>query len=210
MRAVSEALRQLSEPAVRRQKRETVSYWDAMTCLENDEFLPPRLHDCIEYRLATDLVEPFAAGTLEPRHSGPIAVLGELESIRAARSHVIYEFGDTSQEGGRPIARPCIDRVDFGIDGNWRFRRAGPCRALEIEMGDLKGRADTIDWPRAHLLAVLIQMRTDIELYLETGFMRIHRCERAACRSFFKVKRMAGRQRFCSNACRAGAARDHA
>ena len=101
-----------------------------------------------------------------------------------------------------------MDRVDYGVDGRWKIRPAGPCRLLEIDMGDLKGRADRIDWHWAHLLAVLIQMRADIEIYLETGFLRTHRCERVACGSFFQVARMAGRQRFCSNSCRAAAARE--
>ncbi len=64
------------------------------------------------------------------------------------------------------------------------------------------------DWHRVLLLAVLIQIRCDVELYLETGFLRIRRCERKACHGFFQVKRMAGRQRFCSSTCRACAPRE--
>ncbi|MHC4447927.1 MAG: hypothetical protein ACYSXF_09135 [Planctomycetota bacterium] len=210
MREIGQAVLTQTAAAIRRQKRDIVTYWDAMTCLAADDgFVPARLHDRPEYRLAVDLVAAMGTGRLEARHSAAIADLGELESIRLARSRPTYEFGETVEQRAAAVPRPCTDRVDFGVDGQWKLRRAGPCRLLEVDMGDLKGRADQIDWWWAHLLAVLIQLRADIEIYLETGFLRIHRCERAACASFFSVARMAGRQqRFCSNSCRAAAARE--
>ena len=211
MRLVAEAVLGRTIDAIRRQKRDTVSYWDAMTCLAADNgFVPARLRRGREYELAGELVAALGTGTLEARHGALIADLGELESIREVRSRPTYEFGETGEQCERVrTARPVIDRVDLGIDGRWKTCQAGPCRLLEIDMGDLKGRADRIDWHRAHLLAVLIQLRGDIEIYLETGFLRIHRCERAACGAFFHVARMAGRpQRFCSSSCRAGAARE--
>ena len=208
MRQVVEAVLLRTAAAIRRQKRDIVTYWDAMTCLVGDDgFVPARLRDRREYGLAVDLVTAVGTGRLEARHSAAIADLGEIESIRLARSRPTYEFGETGEEPGA-TPRPCTDRVDFGVDGRWKLRQAGPCRLLEVDMGDLKGRADRIDWGWAHLLAVLIQLRADIEIYLETDFLRIHRCERGACGSFFHVARMAGRQRFCSSSCRAAAARE--
>ncbi len=207
MRQVAEGVLRHTAEAIRRQKRDIVTYWDAMTCLD-DGFVPSRLRGRREYELACKLVSAMGRGPLDAVHSAIIAELGELDSIREARSRPVYEFGETGDQRQRATPRPVIDRVDFGIDGRWKARQAGPCRLLEIDMGDLKGRADKIDWPWAHLLAVLIQLRADIEILLETGFMRIHRCERAACGAFFHVARMAGRQRFCSNGCRAAAARE--
>ncbi len=209
MKQVAEVVLRRTGAAIRRQKRDIVTYWDAMTCLAvRDGFVPSRLQDHREYGLALDLVAAMGTGRLEDRHSAVIADLGELESIRSARSRPVYEFGQTTEQRVGETARPVMDRVDYGVDGRWKIRPAGPCRLLEIDMGDLKGRADRIDWRWAHLLAVLIQMRADIEIYLETGFLRTHRCERAACGSFFQVARMAGRQRFCSNTCRAAASRE--
>lgn len=209
MRLVNEGVLRATEAAIRRQKRETVAYWDAMTCLVADDgFVPRRLRDRRECGLARQLVTSIGDGGLQRQHLAPVADLGELESLATVRSRPAYEFGPTALPDGPAVPRPGRDRVELGIDGRWRLRPAGPCRLLEVDMGDLGGDVNRIDWHWGGLLAVLIQLRADIEIFLETGFLRLHRCEHAACRAFFQVARMSGRpQRFCCSSCRAAAAR---
>lgn len=129
------------------------------------------------------------------------------ELLEKLRSRVVRYDGGRFRRSSA-VNRGNAEHIVFGADGRWHGPEPGLLRVLELPMPSLGGRADRIDWDRTMRLAVLASLKADFEVYAETGFLPVHVCERRACRAFFRVRRMAARQRFCSDTCRACAPRE--
>ena len=205
MKAVHDAVLVHADAAMRRQKRDVILYWDAMTALQRGGFIPQRLAESQENGLALELVLAIAAGEVPDR---VLLELSTFKPIAHARSQIDFFHSDQSLRRPQAYGRMSPERITFDVHGRPKIQKSGPYRRLSLEMKDLKGDASSIDWYRALLLALLVQLRCDMEVYLDTDFLRVRCCERRACSAFFQVSRMAGRQRFCSATCRACAPRE--
>ncbi|MEO1584250.1 MAG: hypothetical protein AAFR96_06725 [Planctomycetota bacterium] len=79
---------------------------------------------------------------------------------------------------------------------------------LFFDIEDLELGAEDISADLLVAIALLAQIKCDIDVLLATDWLPVHRCERLRCGGFYPVKRMSGRSRFCSDTCRANAARE--
>lgn len=205
MKLVHDAVLVHADAAMRRQKRDVILYWDAMTALQRGSFIPDSLAESQEYGLAVELVLTLAEGQVSDH---ALQELSTFKPIADARSHIDFFHGNQSLRSPQAYSRISPERITFDVHGRTKIQKPGPYRRLSLDMENLKGDASSIDWYRALLLALLVQLRCDMEVYLDTGFLRVRHCERKACSAFFHVSRMAGRQRFCSSTCRACAPRE--
>jgi hypothetical protein len=188
-------------PCMIRQKRNTLRYWDVMTVLDRGEvFRAKGQPESMAWGVATELTLAIRDDRL---NDGCLLELGEMELINNARSRIDWRRADdSSTEARQGIGGP----VD--VKGRILKPASGVYRRLELAMPDQKGDASGINWLDVMLTAVLVHLKADLEMYLETDFLPVRVCERRACRSFFRVHRMAGRHQFCSDTCRACAARE--
>lgn len=118
--------------------------------------------------------------------------------VRTSRGHRLREAGFYRQ-------------FELTIDlGEFRAPSASSAVAVTACGGAFEGDCGggrAIDWRRLLAIAVLAHLRADMEVYFESGFRRVRRCQNAACRSWFGARPMGGRQRFCSTLCRVQHAR---
>jgi hypothetical protein len=190
-------------PSVRRQKRTTLFYWDALTGILKGDLAPKAKGDREEWELAADLTLAIADHQLRDEL---ILELGNFPPISQVRSRIAFFSGEKPRRSESALGR--TDRITYDIRGRANPQEPGLYRCFELDAGDLEGHPEKIDWFQILSLGVLVQLRVEFELYIETGFFPVHCCERVACHAFFRVNRMAGRQRFCSNICRASAVRE--
>ncbi len=191
-------------PSIRRQKRQVLFYWDALTGILKGELSPKAKGDREEWELAAELTLAIADQRLRDEL---ILELGNFPPISAVRSRIAYFQGEKPEKGRGSQARRA-DRVTYDIRGRASLQKPGLYRCFELDAGDLEGDPERIDWFRILSLAVLVQLRAEFELYIETGFFPVRCCKRVVCHAFFRVNRMAARQRFCSDICRASAVRE--
>ena len=193
------AVLRVARPAMVRQKRDRVCYWDAMTALDRGEAFPRRHPESQTWGLATELSVAIRDGKLDRR---PLLELGGMERVNQVRTRIEWR-----REGDTTSARHAID-VSVDLHGRRRSSKLGVYRRFELEMPDQHGDMSSVDWFDVMLLAVVVHLKADIEQYLESNFLPLRVCARRACGSFFRVHRMAGRHQFCSDTCRACAARE--
>ncbi len=192
--------------SMRRQKRTYLTYCDAMTYLE-DQGPPESVAESAEAELADRLILMLARNRHHPQ---TVRELTEVKAFDAAQSRLAYHGGKLSDEFELFTSRSNPARIEFGANGKTRKARPDFYRLLDMDMQAVGMKANAIDWDRLMILAVLLQIRADLEVYYETGFQRLRKCEHGRCGAWFLVNRMAGRQRFCSTLCRVTEARDEA
>ncbi|MCH8165283.1 MAG: hypothetical protein IH889_06715 [Planctomycetes bacterium] len=202
--AVHKQILELVREPMRRQKRSHIAYWDAMTFLELGS-LPTPLAKTQEAELAAQLVLTIGADKLRDRTVQELIDLPVMDHVHAS---LAYDSGEDGRPGNIVVSRTNPARVVYGADGRLRTLGPGFYRSLEIDLAALGVDPQGIDWYRLVVLAVLIQIRADLELEAETGFRRVRKCQRRACGAWFMAKRMAGRQRFCCAVCRASNPRE--
>lgn len=182
----------------KRQKRRSLDYFDLLEVAAQGTLLPGDYINSREGGVATELALMIAEGHLDYR---PVIELNSFRWLRERKTWV--EFARES--GALPESQSVVHIASRG----WR-RVAGAKlrRVFSIDMGSMNGAPEKYDWSQVILRGLLVHVHADIEIYLETGFFGIARCQRPACGSFFKVKRMGRRQRFCSDYCRVTASRE--
>lgn len=202
LEVVEAPLRRLCGEAMHRQRRTKPSYLDAMTAITLGH--PEQLLRMDIFAFASVLCHAVSRPTdLE----SCLLELDEFEPLKGLRTRFVYLAPPTRNPRileGIPhpskIHKMESGRGDRGV-GHIR-------RALELDLSERATEASSVDWPMLSLLAVLAHLRCDFETMLDTGFLRVRRCERHACLAYYHVDRMAGRSRFCSSTCRACAARE--
>lgn len=199
------SIRESAREALHRQKRDLLLYPDVLTWLIRGMAPEGEVRDSIEHLLAIEFVIAFRDRRVDDEL---ILQFERIPLLSEVRSTFSFHWGTKASGSDRVLSRPRPDGLIVGEDGTLKTRGPGAYRLLELDLEDLEGDASRIDWYRVFHLAVLIHLKCDSEIFLETGFWPIHICERRACRSFFRPNRMAGRQRFCSDVCRACAARE--
>ena len=200
-------LAQAVSPALHRQKRDYLGYWDAMSPLEfgrrpitEDLWGDETVHLGIELALQSRMGVP--SDTLIER-------LIALEPVANARTRIHRQYGDGDGARASALARAGTGNTKFDANGRPHLL-PGLYRYTSLDMGhELPEGPEAINWPFLMVLSVLINLRLDVELYLETGIWRIVSCKRRECRAFFPQRSFSGRRpRFCSATCRASAARE--
>ncbi len=198
---VSKALVQVSQTtrdARKRQKRLDLVYWDVMTffegwsgfrrkAYEDNRGLLLRLCRCIDRRRMDDpaVLELWSHRQLEPCWS-VFSVLRGRERSKHADA----------------MARTNPRRFTIGSDGFRKIDPPVPFRQIALHLGKVPPRITDSYGMHLFVLAVLLHLRADLEIYCETGLMRLARCQRAACRSWYATVPMAGKQKFCCESCR--------
>lgn len=191
---------------MRRQKRSRLKYWDAMT-LFDQHGIPEPLAESYEAQLADRLIGMLSR---KRRYTQTIRELTELEALASARTRLAYFSGQAPEEFELVVSRTNPARIEFGSDGRTHMPKPGFFQLIELDMDGVKMASNAIDWYRLLVLALLLQIRADLEIDYETGLQRVRKCEHRRCGAWFLVNRMAGRQRFCSTLCRVTEARDDA
>src|SRR4051812_43574322 len=77
--------------AIHRQRRDHATYWDAMTCLPFDDFVPVGLHGEREYKLAMDMVLTLETGKFDPPSLLELNTLPWLDEVR---SRFEWQYGE--------------------------------------------------------------------------------------------------------------------
>jgi hypothetical protein len=195
-------LKQVAEGAMRRQRRDTVEYVDAMTYLDKAKLQGP-LAASAECHLAHELIWMLGHGHLRKE---AVLALSELPLLEQTRSR-LRAPGEQDPFGPPLVVVPRTGPAGFSFDP---VLNSGVCRMLEVNASALGSKPDAIDWEQLLLWTVLVQIHADLEIYYETGFMRVRKCQRPSCGGWFIAKRMDGRGKFCSPTCRVGNARETA
>ena len=190
-------------PAKRRQKRKDTEYWDAMTFLQRGP-VPPIIANSFEGGLLEDLIEMTGRARFE---DPTVAAFSEQELFRhtSTRLRLVTKEWYRSQlivprVGPKPWPNAPLDpRVRLGLH-----------QMIEIDQTALDIAPGKADIGQMLMHAVSAQLHADLQVYYQTGFMRIRRCQHAGCRAFFAAKRMDIRSRFCSANCRVASARSDA
>ena len=185
----------VARKGMERQRRSRVGIEDAMTYLEKAN-LPRRVREIPEVQLACELLPGLGKGTLRTER---IQELVDHRLVQLAQSRLVCEGIDSNSSTDPWESRA----MEYDIQGTLHPRKAGIYRCLGLDLTDLSDPAK-IDHDSLLALAVLINIRAELELFFLSGFRRFRRCERASCGAWFVSKRMAGRVRFCSNTCRVG------
>lgn len=212
---VTEVIEAGSEQARRRQKRGAIQYIDALTALDRIIPTPPERRSA-EENLLRELVPGLAAQSLTSATLTSLWQLPPLALIRSSVEQLHPALHDASlgrnkgrghnRGGSAGTGREVFDAAR-GLRGRFTAPGDGLFRILDLDLEEVAGE-EAADWPRLLSLAVLAQLRADLEVWLETGFLRVRKCQLVRCGSWFIARRMAGRQRFCSPYCRVASSRE--
>ncbi len=189
---------QTTRDARKRQKRLDLVYWDVMTSFEgwsgfrrkayeDDRGLLLRLCRCIDRRRMDDpaVLELWSHRQLEPCFS-VFSVLRGRERSKQADA----------------MARTNPRRFTIGSDGFRKIVPPVPFRQIALHLGKVPPRITESFGMHLFVLVALLNLRADFEIYYETGLMRLARCQRAACRSWYASLPMTSRRKFCCGSCR--------
>ncbi|MCH8314776.1 MAG: hypothetical protein IIA64_02280 [Planctomycetes bacterium] len=190
--------------AVERQNREYESYWDALTWLEGPA-RPRRLSRIPEIRLVDRVMRSLAS---DQEDQGAIKRLAEEPALRNITTMHTWEDAKFTIKEAQALARTDPARIRTTRRGNQRLAQPTMCRAFRVPMGDAGGSLRGVDLDRQLVLTLLVQIRSDLELFYETGFRRLRRCERDRCGAWYVSKPMGQQIRFCCNVCRASEYRE--
>ncbi len=185
--------------ALRRQRRSRVAYWDVLTFWERSVLSRVDPAD-VEERLLDELRRALGTGKVPIETAKSLAKLDSLSTLAVAVLPVSEAMLGVGEAGGTPAGRESVRARRTAEPG-------GLMRVLTIDMEGPPDKPPTFDWPRLVTLAALAQLKTDLETWIETGYLRVRRCARDDCRSWYKAERLADRQRFCSAYCRVAFAR---
>lgn len=198
--AILEEIRVATLWAIERQKREYVFYWDALTWLNGPE-RPRRLSRIPEIRLLDRLMRSLASDQVEDR--GALRRLAEEPALRNITTMHTWEDAKFTIRQAEALARTNPARIRTTRQGNQRLARPTMCRTFRVPMGDAGGSLKGVDLDRQLVLSLLVQIRSDLELFYESGFRRLRRCERDRCGAWYVSKPMGQQVRFCCDVCRA-------
>jgi hypothetical protein len=171
-----------------RQKRGPILFLDAMTFVQ--AMIPHReVVAKPEGNLLLELMKEQATGAVSQGVTLDLVNLPVLHSLRS-----------TVRSFNAPGRIPTLNRDAYG--DHWRETAEGGAlfRTLTLDVPPEDSDPANLDWLRLTMLAVLAHLRLDVDVWVETGFLRIRCCEN--CGAWFKSHRMAGRPRFCSTYCR--------
>lgn len=197
--AILEEIRVATLWAIERQKREYVFYWDALTWL-NSPARPRRLSRIPEIRLLDRVMRSLAS---DQEDRGAIKRLAEEPTLKNITTKHTWEDAKFTIRQTEALARTDPARIRTTRQGNQRLAQPTMCRTFRVPMGDAGGSLKGIDLDRQLVLGLLVQVRSDLELFYETGFRRLRRCERDRCGAWFISKPMGQQIQFCCNVCRA-------
>ena len=197
--ALLEEIRVATLWAIERQKREYVFYWDALTWL-NSPARPRRLSRIPEIRLLDRVMRSLAS---DQEDRGAIKRLAEEPTLKNITTKHTWEDAKFTIRQTEALARTDPARIRTTRQGNQRLAQPTMCRTFRVPMGDAGGSLKGIDLDRQLVLGLLVQVRSDLELFYETGFRRLRRCERDRCGAWFISKPMGQQIQFCCNVCRA-------
>lgn len=200
--AVTKYLAQLSKERMHRQKRSSVTYVDAMTAICEGE--PSRLLKSDAFHLAADLSLAVESGTI-PDHL--FMDIADYEPIQKLKQSFRNRLEASNSPRVLPESIRSIGNIETAGTGRDGIGEGNIRRYLELPM---EGDPATTDWQLLSLYAVLVHLKCDLEVLLDTGFLPVRRCQRHRCGAFYRVNRMSGRSRFCSDTCRASAPREQA
>lgn len=199
---VTKYLSQLSKERMHRQKRSSVTYVDAMTAICEGE--PSRLLKSDAFQLAADLTLAVESGTI-PDHL--FIDVADFEPIQKLKQSFRNRVEVSNNPRVLPESIRSISNIETAETGRNGIGEGSVRRYLELPM---EGDPTTADWELLSLYAVLAHLKCDLEVLLDTGFLPVRRCQRHRCGAFYRVNRMSGRSRFCSDTCRASAPREQA
>ncbi len=185
--------------AIERQNRDDFSYWDALTWLDGPA-RPRRLSRIPEIRLLSRVMRSLASDQEDP---GAIKRLAEEPALKNITTRHIWEDAKFTIRQAEALARTNPARIRTTRQGNQRLAQPTMCRTFRVPMGDAGGSLKGIDLDRQLVLSLLIQIRSDLELFYESGFRRLRRCERDRCGAWYVAKPMGQQIRFCCDVCRA-------
>ncbi len=180
------------EPRARR-KSGPIMFWDAMTYFQ--AVIPPR----------EILAKPEGNLLLELMREQATGAVSQGVTLDLVNLPVLRSLGSEIRGFKIPGRTPTLDRDGYG--DHWRETAEGGAllRTLTLDVPPEDSDPLNLDWLRLTMLAVLAHLRLDIDMWVETGFLRIRCCEN--CGAWFKSNRMAGRPRFCSTYCRVASSR---
>jgi hypothetical protein len=175
-----------------------------MTYLEQGNLSKP-VTKSEETQLALELISAMGRGAVRDQ---TIKELIELPSLACVHSRLAWFSGDEDDGAYGAIPRLHPKRLIRNGKNQLRPRGPGAYRAIEVRAWDLGMEPTAIDWDRLMVLAVLAQLRANLEIECETGFQRVVKCGRRACRAWYQASKMAGRLRFCGAYCRVAHSRE--
>lgn len=205
LRPIYRALWEHAGKYLPRQKRDVLTYWDGLTFLQGQG-----AGMCVkkaepETLLCLRLLSQFADQRLEFDDVWELAHLPALEHFK---SRLVYHRADGYDPEAAALGRADPASLERTIHNTWRAKR-GFHREFHVDAKAVEGPMTKASWTRLFVLAILAQLRADLEIFYETGFFRIRRCERRACMAWFAAKAMgSGKQRFCCGGCRASFVRE--
>lgn len=187
--------------AIERQNREFVSYWDALTWLDNSA-RPSRFskRQIPEIYLLDQIMRSLADDREDNLALKRLATEPALRNITTKHT---WEDGTFTIRQADALARTDPARIHTTRQGKQSLAKPTMVRTFSVPMGDAGGSLKGIDWDRLLVLSLLVQVRSDLELFFESGFRRLRRCERDRCRAWFISKPMGQQIRYCCNVCRA-------
>ena len=187
--------------AIERQDREYESYWDALTWLDSTtrphRFSARRIP---KLRLLDQLMRSLASNRED--HLA-IKRLAEEPSLRDVVTQHKWDDSKFTMDPVNSVARTDPSRIGRTRQGKHRLVKPTMYRVFRVPMDDAGGSLKGIDVDRLLVLSLLVQIRSDLELFHETGFRRLRRCERKRCKAWFTSKSMGQQIRFCCDVCRA-------
>lgn len=190
--------------ALNRQGRDKPEFWDLMTYVGRVT-LPRHVRESRDFEVMTQLLGSLTDGVPDAR---AVHTMTQLPLAKCIRTRILCNirgvtniFDPTNPRTGA-VSVPGIPGGDLSTPGLHRM--------IEVDAGALGLKTGDVDWERMVVLTILAQMYAEIEMYCETGFLRIRRCRRDSCGAWFCAKRMDGRGLFCSATCRVGNSRESA
>lgn len=200
--AVGQRFRETVAEALGRQRRTHIEYWDAMTYLETVR-LPEPLASTDEAEVCLELIWMLGRGHLRDR---TVLELTRLPLLAAAKTR-LRAYGEGLSD---PIADSLTPRIGPGPKGGLKHDpsfKKGIYRSIDVDMEALGLNPQEIDWERLIVQAVLLQIHADLEMYYETGYLRVKKCQYGLCGAFFGTSPMDARSKFCSVTCRVASSR---
>lgn len=179
-----------------RQKRGRLMFWDAMTYLGR-AFPKSELLRRPEGAAFLRMLASLADAQVNGEAASAMLGIGALASLRRNVRELPLPSGGRSSRG-------------MGVPGpgdSWRITPEGLAlvRTLSLELPADSADPSQLDWIRVTMLAVLAHLQSELELWIDTAFIRVRLCPQ--CESWFEARRMAGRQSFCSASCRVTSSR---
>ena len=191
-----------ARPVLKRQGRDRIEYWDAMTYLETSR-LPAELEAHGDTQLAVQLITMLGRRAL---HADAIEKLARHRLFQHARSTLAVfdpeDFGHSILPDSGPRPEPIAATAKPGAKRLYR--------RIEVNMTGFGQDPQRIDWRLLTVWAVLLQLHTDLQTFYEIGYNRIQKCAWRGCGAWFASTRMGTRSKFCCANCRVASNRAEA